>query len=286
MAGVVAIDAGTTGVRALAVDDTGTIVHIAYRELGQHFPQPGWVEHDPEEIWTHVRATLSEVVDRLGSPPTSIGITNQRETVVAWDRRTGNPLHRAIVWQDRRTADRCQELRDQGHLESVRATTGLVLDPYFSATKMEWLLRHGDLGTTAPDRLALGTVDTWVLWKLTGGVFATDVTNASRTLLFDIHEREWSDELAGLFGVPIEALPEVLPSCGRFGEIDAEVAPGLAGVPVGGIAGDQQAALFGQACFERGMAKATYGTGSFLLLNTGARPVRSDTLLTTVAAKL
>ncbi|MGH8994723.1 MAG: FGGY family carbohydrate kinase [Acidimicrobiales bacterium] len=284
MGRVVAIDAGTTGVRALAVDEGGSITHVAYRELTQHFPQPGWVEHDPEEIWAHVKATLAEVASKLDDRPIAIGITNQRETVVAWDRRTGNPLHRAIVWQDRRTADRCRELQDEGHLDEVRATTGLVLDPYFSATKMEWLLRNGDLGTTDPGRLALGTVDAWVLWKLTGGTFATDVSNASRTLLFDIHEREWSAELADLFGVSLESLPEVLPTCGHFGEAVEEAVPALAGVTIGGVAGDQQAALFGQACFERGMAKATYGTGSFVLSNVGpACPAPSEGLVTTIA---
>jgi glycerol kinase len=290
MGTVVAIDAGTTGVRALAVDETGTITDIAYRELAQHFPRPGWVEHDPAEIWDHVRATLAELVGRLGGArPAAIGITNQRETVVAWDPTTGHPLHRAIVWQDRRTADRCAQLREAGHLDEVREKTGLVLDPYFSATKMEWLLTQGGLSGAAPGRLAMGTVDSWVLWNLTGGpaggVFATDVSNASRTLLFDIHARKWSGELAELFGVPLGTLPEVRATCGRFGEVAAGAAANpLAGTPISGVAGDQQSALFGQACFEVGMAKATYGTGSFVLANVGALcPPPSDGLVTSLA---
>jgi glycerol kinase len=287
---VLAIDAGTTGVRALAVDETGRITDIAYRELTQHFPRPGWVEHDATEIWDHVAVTLVEVLGRLdGVRPAAIGITNQRETVVAWDRTTGQPLHRAIVWQDRRTAARCERLRELGHLDAVRATTGLVLDPYFSATKMEWLLTEGGLSGVEPGRLALGTVDAWVLWNLTGGpdggIFATDVSNASRTLLYDIHEREWSGELAELFGVPIASLPEVRASCGRFGQVARGGGLGaLTGTPIGGIAGDQQSALFGQACFESGMAKATYGTGSFVLVNVGAAcPAPSEGLVTTLA---
>jgi glycerol kinase len=287
---VVAIDAGTTGVRALAVDETGAITDIAYRELRQHFPRPGWVEHDASEIWEHVRATLAELLGRLvGGRPAAIGITNQRETVVAWDRTTGEPLRRAIVWQDRRTAARCEQLREGGHLDEVRAKTGLVLDPYFSATKMEWLLTEGGLSGVGPGRLAMGTVDSWVLWNLTGGssggVFATDVSNASRTLLFDIHERKWSGELAELFGVPLGALPEVRATCGRFGEVTGVAGlDALAGTPIAGIAGDQQSALFGQACFEVGMAKATYGTGSFVLANVGAVcPPPSEGLVTSLA---
>jgi len=284
---VVAIDAGTSGVRALAVDEAGQVVDLAYRELTQHFPEPGWVEHDPEEIWGHVRDTLGEVATRLvgaGRAIAAIGITNQRETVVAWDKESGRPLHRAIVWQDRRTAARCRELEAAGHLPFVREHTGLVLDPYFSATKMAWLLEHGGLATTDPDRLALGTVDSWVLWRLSGGVFATDATNASRTLLYDIVERRWSDELAALFGVPLGVLAEVRPSCGRFGTVADGVVDGLVGVPISGIAGDQQAALFGQACFEPGMAKVTYGTGSFVLVNVGPDvPPVPEGLVTTVA---
>jgi glycerol kinase len=269
---VLAIDAGTTGVRALAVDETGRPVGWAYRELTQHFPRPGWVEHDADEIWSAVEATTAEVTERLGQPASAIGITNQRETVVAWDRRTGAPLHRALVWQDRRTADRCAALAE--HLPTVRERTGLVLDPYFSATKLAWLFDEGGIEPTAD--VAVGTIDAWLLFKLTGE-HVTDTTNASRTSLFDIRTLAWSDELCELFGVPRHVLPEVRPSCGRFGTTPT-------GVPVSGVAGDQQAALFGQACVRPGMAKNTYGTGSFVLMNVGAtRPPPVDGLLTTVA---
>ncbi len=223
----IAVDAGTTGVRSLVVDAGGDVVDVAYRELTQYFPRPGWVEHDAAEIWEAARATLAEVAGRLAAAErgaVALGVTNQRETVVAWDRSTGRPLHRAIVWQDRRTASACHSLADAGHLAFVRARTGLVLDPYFSATKMRWLLDHG---VPAGPGLALGTVDAWVIWNLTGGpaggTFATDVTNASRTLLFDLGERRWSAELADLFGVPLDALPEVRPSCGRFGRLADDV---------------------------------------------------------------
>ncbi|MBV8464152.1 MAG: glycerol kinase GlpK, partial [Acidimicrobiales bacterium] len=248
------------------------------------FPRPGWVEHDPAEIWDAVRSTLAEVGGRLaeaGDTVAALGITNQRETLVAFDRSGGRPLHRAIVWQDRRTADLCSELTEAGHLPLVRATTGLVLDPYFSATKAAWLLRSGDLSLAADDpRLSFCTVDAWILWNLTGGpaggVYATDPSNASRTLLLDTASRTWSAELCDVFGVPLRTLPEVLPSAGRFGTAAlAGLGPAshvLDGVPVSGVLGDQQAALFGQACFEPGMVKVTYGTGSFALANAG--PVR------------
>ena len=285
---VIAVDAGTSSVRALAVDETGTVVDVAQRELTQHYPRPGWVEHDPDEIWAATVSTVAEVAARRAEEKQAVaalGITNQRETVVAWDRSTGSVLHRAIVWQDRRTAQRCEELRDLGHLATVRSRTGLVLDPYFSATKMAWLLGPG--GVAAGPGLALGTVDAWLVWNLTGGVLATDVSNASRTLLLDIGARAWSDELCDLFGVPVTALPEVRPSCGRLGVVGgplAEAVPSLAGVPVSGVAGDQQAALFGQACMTPGMAKATYGTGTFVLVHAGGRcPAPSEGLLTTVA---
>jgi glycerol kinase len=294
MATVLSIDAGTTGVRALAVDHRGEVLDVAYRELTQYFPQPGWVEHDAAEIWEHVSSTLAEVSARLaarGERPVAIGLTNQRETVVAFDRSTGRPLHRAIVWQDRRTAPECAALRDAGHLPRVRAATGLVLDPYFSATKMAWLLRGGALDDHRPADLALGTVDSWVLWNLTGGTdgggFLTDPTNASRTLVYDIGERAWSDELCELFRVPRAALAEVRPSCGRFGLVAPGAGAGLedlAGVPISGVAGDQQSALFGQACFSPGMVKATYGTGSFVLYNVGERcPEVAEGLVTTIA---
>jgi glycerol kinase len=283
----VAIDAGTTGVRSFAIDEHGTVLAWSYREFPQYFPQPGWVEHDPDEIWTATVETLAEVHSELaasGRAVAAIGITNQRETAVVWDRRTGRPLHRAIVWQDRRTAGRCDELRAAGTEPLIRERTGLVLDSYFSATKWEWLLSEGGVGA-GPD-LALGTVDSWILWRLTGGpndgVHATDPSNASRTLLYDIDARDWSDELCALFGLTRGSLPEVRPSSGRFGVTTPELAAGL-GVPVSGIAGDQQSALFGQACFETGMSKNTYGTGSFVLMNLGpTHPPPTEGLLTSV----
>ncbi len=286
---VIAIDCGTTGIRSMAVDATGTPQGLSYRELTQYFPQPGWVEHDAAEIWEGVRATLAEVISELpaGAAVACVGITNQRETVVAWDRRTGTPSARAIVWQDRRTAGRCDELMAEGHLDVVRTRTGLVLDPYFSGTKMAWLLEHGGVAN-GPD-LCLGTVDDWVLWNLTGGpvggVHATDPSNASRTMLYDITQRRWSAELCDMLRVPMAALGEVVPSSGRMGIISAEAVGGLlAGTPVSAILGDQQSALFGQACLDPGMAKNTYGTGSFVLMNVGPNcPAPADGLLTTVA---
>jgi glycerol kinase len=286
MSVVIAIDAGTTGVRSFALRPDGTPAGYAYREFTQHFPAPGLVEHDPDEIWAATEATLAELSTRLdGEPVAAVGITNQRETAVVWDRRTGRPLHRALVWQDRRTAARCDELRDAGHLDLVRRTTGLVLDPYFSATKLGWLLTEG--GVVAGPDLAFGTVDTWILWKLTGGpqggVHATEASNASRTMLFDIEALAWSPALIDLFGVPESCLAEVLPSGGRFG-VTAEGTPLAPGLPISGILGDQQAALFGQACLEPGLTKNTYGTGSFVLMNVGDRcPEPVDGLLTTVA---
>lgn len=283
---VIAIDAGTTGVRSRAVFVDHRPAVAAYREFAQHYPRPGWVEHDAIEIWDAVAATLNEVIGRVGREHVAaIGITNQRETVVAWDRTTGRPHGSAIVWQDRRTAARCDELIAAGHLDLVRRRTGLVLDPYFSGTKFEWLLRERAL-PTGPE-LALGTVDAWIMWNLTGGeVHVTDVTNASRTMLYDITARRWSEELCELLHVPIDALPEVRPSSGRFGVTSA--ACGVpAGIPVSGVAGDQQAALFGQACFEPGMAKNTYGTGSFVLLNVGPEcPPTTEGMLTTIAWEL
>jgi glycerol kinase len=283
---VVAVDAGTTGVRAFAVDAEGRPVGWSYREFTQYFPQPGWVEHDADEIADAVRATLTELHGALnGRTIAAVGITNQRETTVVWDKQTGRPRHRAIVWQDRRTAERCDELRAAGHLDTVRATTGLVLDPYFSGTKLEWLLTAG--GVSADADLAFGTVDSWVLWNLTGGaVHATDPSNASRTLLYDIRTRAWSEELIALLGAPRSCLPEVLPSSGRFG-LTAEGCGLPAGIPISGIGGDQQAALFGQACFSPGMTKNTYGTGSFVVMNVG--PICPDPvegLLTSVAWEL
>ena len=289
---VIAIDAGTTGVRSRAIvpgGHTGEVI-AAYREFTQHFPQPGWVEHDAEEIWQAVAATLTEVIGRVGAGSVAaIGITNQRETVLAWNRRTGRPYGTAIVWQDRRTAERCDALAAEGHLPLVRDTTGLVLDPYFSGSKMEWLLANRDI--PRDDELAFGTIDTWLVWKLTGGAsHVTDPSNASRTMLFDIRTLAWSPAMCDLFGVPMSALPEVRPSSGRFGVTVSSAAGAVhgsavpAGIPISGIAGDQQAALFGQACFSPGMAKNTYGTGSFILLNVGADcPPPAEGMLTTVA---
>ena len=281
---VVAIDAGTTGVRSRAVfPGRPDLTTAAYREFTQHYPQPGWVEHDADEIWQAVVATLHDVVQQVGiERVAAIGITNQRETVLTWSRSTGTPHGTAIVWQDRRTAARCDQLAASGALPAVRRITGLVLDPYFSGSKVEWLLQHRDI--PVDDDLAIGTIDTWLVWRLTGGrVHATDPSNASRTMLYDIGRLEWSDEMCALFRVPKRALPTVLPSSGRFGVTSDEFgAP--AGIPISGIAGDQQAALFGQACFRPGMAKNTYGTGSFVLLNIGDRcPEPSEGMLTTVA---
>jgi glycerol kinase len=283
---VIAIDAGTTGVRSRAIFVGGGETVAAYKEFAQIYPQPGWVEHDAQEIWDVARSTLDEVVGRVGTDSVAaIGIANQRETVVAWNRRTGKPYGTAIVWQDRRTADRCEALRESGHLPLVRDITGLVLDPYFSASKFEWLLTNRDI--PIDDELALGTIDSWLIWNLTAGeVHATDVTNASRTMLFDIRTLEWSSDLCDVFGVPMSALPAVLPSSGRFGST-SEASACAAGIPISGVAGDQQAALFGQACFTPGMAKNTYGTGSFVLLNVGpACPPPTEGMLTTVAWKL
>jgi len=283
---VIALDAGTTGVRSRAVAPGGGPVMASYREFTQHFPQPGWVEHDALEIWHVAVDTLRDVIAQVGiESVAAIGITNQRETVLAWNRRTGEPYGTAIVWQDRRTAARCDQLSADGALPTVRDITGLVLDPYFSGSKVEWLLTHRDI--PVDDDLAIGTIDSWLLWNLTGGtVHATDPSNASRTMLFDIRTLQWSPAMCDLFGVPIDALPTVLPSSGRFGvTAERDGLPG--GVPISGIAGDQQAALFGQACFEPGMAKNTYGTGSFVLLNVGPTcPPPAAGMLTTVAWSL
>ncbi len=284
MAVVLAIDAGTTGVRSLAFSEAGAIVAGSYREFPQHFPRPGWVEHDASDIWNAVVGTVAETLAAISEPVATIGITNQRETVVVWDRSDGRPLHRAIVWQDRRSAETCEALTEAGHLDSVRTRTGLTLDPYFSATKLAWIFGPG--GVEVSPSTAFGTVDSWLLWHLSGGkCHATDVTNASRTLLFDIDRLDWDSGLCDLFDVPASVLPEVLPSSARAGLSAPDVIPGLpAGIPISGIGGDQQAALFGQACFEAGMTKNTYGTGSFVLMNVGeTRPKPVDGLLTTVA---
>jgi len=287
---VIAIDQGTTGTTVLVLDEALAVRGRGYQEFRQIYPTPGWVEHDPEDIWASVLSALRQAL--AGIDPSSIaaiGITNQRETSVLWDRQTGAAAHNAIVWQDRRTADRCAELRAAGHEARVRELTGLTLDPYFSGTKVAWMLANlSELSAPAhAGRLAFGTIDSYLLWRLTGGaVHATDVTNASRTLLFDLHELAWSDELLALFEVPRAILPEVVPSSGTVGTTQG--VPGVPdGIPIAGMAGDQQSALFGQACFAPGDAKCTYGTGAFILMNTGERPVASKAgLLTTVAWKL
>jgi glycerol kinase len=279
---VLAVDAGTTSVRTIAFDGAGRIVDAAQREFTQYFPMPGRVEHDASEIWEAVQATLGEVAGRLEESPAAIGVTNQRETVVAWSRRDSRPLHPAIVWQDRRTASRCAQLERDGALPLVRQRTGLVLDPYFSASKLEWMLSEG--GVTAGGDTALGTIDSWIIWNLTGGeVHATDATNASRTMLFDIGSLRWDPDLCATFGVPAASLPEVRPSSGSFGTTVPSAACG-AGITISGVAGDQHAALFGQCAFAPGDAKNTYGTGSFVLMNVGPEvPPPADGLLTTVA---
>ncbi len=285
---IVAIDQGTTGTTVLVFDRWGRVVGRAYSEFTQHYPKPGWVEHDPEEIWRVTLRVLRQACRRArvqARDVVALGITNQRETTVLWERRSGRPVHRAIVWQDRRTSSFCEELRARGLEDLVRRKTGLVLDPYFAGTKLHWLLEHVPRAAARAHagELAFGTIDTWLIWKLTGGaVHATDPTNASRTLLYDIHAGAWDLELCDLLGVPAGVLPEVRPSSGDFGMSAGSVLG--TPVPITGVAGDQQAALFGQGCVESGMAKNTYGTGCFLLLNTGAEPVASrHGLLTTVA---
>jgi glycerol kinase len=284
---VIAIDAGTTGVRSRAIFPDSTDTVAAYREFPQHYPEPGRVEHDADEIWQAAAATLNEVVEQVGQESVAaIGITNQRETAIAWNRSTDAPYGTAIVWQDRRTAGRCDELAAAGHLDLVREHTGLVLDPYFSGTKVRWILDNVQGLRTRAEKgdIAFGTVDSFVIFKLTGGeVFATDVTNASRTMLCDIRSRAWDPELCDLLHVPLDALPAIVPSSGRIG-VTTETNGVPAGIPVSGVAGDQQAALFGQACLEPGMAKNTYGTGSFVLLNVGETcPPPTEGMLTTVA---
>lgn len=283
---VLAIDQGTTGSTCLVIGEDGRVHGRAYSEFTQFFPEPGWVEHDASEIWEVTRKVAGEALAAAGHPGIeAVGITNQRETTVVWDRETLEPVHRAIVWQDRRTAPICRELRAAGHEERVRHRTGLVLDPYFSGTKLTWLFRERpDLRRRADaGELAAGTIDSWLIARLTGGsVHATDHTNASRTLLYDLRSRDWEEELLELFEVPRKVLPEVRPSSGRLGITRGE-AFGVE-APVSGVAGDQQAALFGQGCWNAGLAKNTYGTGAFLLLNTGSEPVVSRQGLLTTAA--
>ena len=272
---VLAIDAGTTGITVLAVGEDARIHATGYREFPQYFPHPGWVEHDTDEIWAATCEAASDAlagVDR--SDVVAVGITNQRETVVMWERASGRPIARAIVWQCRRTAERCDELKSAGAEPRIREVTGLVADAYFSGTKIEWLLDHVDGARAGAEKgdLAFGTIDAWLVWKLTGGrVHATDPSNASRTMLYDIRSLSWSDEMLSLLRVPRAVLPDVRASSGRFGVTDPDAFCGLT-LPISGIAGDQQAALFGQGCYETGRSKNTYGTGSFLLLNAGTEP--------------
>ena len=289
---LLALDQGTSGSTALVLDQDGTVRGRGYAELPQYYPQPGWVEHDPEEIWATIeeagRRALAEARAR-GADVAAIGITNQRETTILWDRATGAPVHRAIVWQCRRTADLCDALRAAGLEPTVRERTGLVLDAYFSGTKIRWLLDHVPDARSRAERgeLAFGTVDSWLLWKLTAGrVHATDVSNASRTLCLNLHTVDWDATMLDALGIPPAVLPAIRPSAGVFGETsDLGWLP--AGVPIAGIAGDQQAALFGQACYRPGDAKNTYGTGCFVLLNTGPTPVASSHgLLTTIAWRI
>ena len=288
---ILALDQGTTSSRAMLFDRDLRPCATAQQEFPQIYPQPGWVEHDPEVLWQSQRNALLDVMKQAGCPPAAVAavaVTNQRETIVVWNRRTGKPIHNAIVWQCRRTAARCDELRRRGLADGIRAKTGLVLDAYFSATKIEWILDHVGGARAAAKRgeLLCGTVDAWLIWKLSGGrTHATDFTNAARTLLFDIRDLRWDEELLALFGIPASMLPEVVPSSG-IAAICALPEFAAHRPPVAGIAGDQQAALFGQGCFEPGQAKNTYGTGCFLLMNVGAEPVLSKQgLLTTLTAQ-
>jgi glycerol kinase len=291
MSYLLALDQGTSSSRSIVFDEQGQLVALAQRELTQIYPRPGWVEHDPMEIWRSQLATASEALARAGLKAGDIralGITNQRETAVVWNRKTGQPIHHAIVWQDRRGEPVCAQLRQRGHAALIQSRTGLLIDSYFSATKIKWLLDNvaGAREQAQRGELAFGTVDSWLLWQLTSGALhATDVTNASRTMLFNVHDNRWDNELLGLLDIPAQLMPKVLPSSAHFGDTQAS----LLGSPVmiGGVAGDQQSALFGQACFEAGMAKNTYGTGCFMLMHTGAKfQTSSNGLLTTSAAQL
>ena len=288
---VLALDQGTTSSRAILFDRRGRRLATAQEEFPQHFPEPGWVEHEPEDLWATTRRVAQRVLRQAGVKPrdvAAVGIANQRETTLLWDRTTGRPLHRAIVWQDRRTAGACMALERRGLGRLFARRTGLRLDPYFSGTKLAWLLDHvpGARARANRGELAFGTVDTWLLWKLTGGqVHATDVSNASRTLLANLRTGDWDPALTRALRIPGSVLPRILPSSGSFGTVSA--LPALRGVPIAGVAGDQQAALFGQGCFTPGMAKSTYGTGCFMLMHTGGRPVTSrHRLLSTIAWRI
>ena len=291
MTHILAIDQGTTSSRAILFDDKMRLKATAQEEFPQHFPASGWVEHDPSDLWATTAGTCRAVIERAGIDAkqiAAIGITNQRETTLVWDRATGKPLHRAIVWQDRRTADLCRRLRDQGQEDRITDRTGLLLDPYFSGTKLAWILDNIEGARARAERgdLLFGTVDTFLIWKLTGGkVHATDATNAARTLLYDIRKGRWSATICDLLGVPMSMLPEVRDCAADYGTTRSDLFGRQ--IPILGVAGDQQAATVGQACFAPGMMKSTYGTGCFALLNTGATPVRSkNRLLTTIAYQL
>jgi glycerol kinase len=288
---ILAIDQGTTSTRAIIFDADMRITAVAQQEFKQHFPASGWVEHAPEDLWDTTVSTCRKVLVDAGlaaADVTAIGITNQRETTLVWDRATGKPVHNAIVWQDRRTADTCRTLKEAGHEDLVTDVTGLLLDPYFSSTKIKWILDQdeGLRDRARAGELAFGTVDSWVIWNLTGGArHVTDATNAARTMLYDIHKGKWSSRICDLLDIPMEMLPEVLDCAADFGVTDASVLG--AEVPILGVAGDQQAATIGQACFEPGMMKSTYGTGCFALMNTGGMSVKShNRLLTTIAYQL
>ncbi len=291
MTNILAIDQGTTSTRAIVFDADLSVVAAAQREFPQHFPNSGWVEHDAADLWTSTVATCRAALDGAdlsAGDIAAIGITNQRETTVVWDRKTGQPIHNAIVWQDRRTSEICKSLRSEGFEEAVTNRTGLLLDPYFSGTKLEWLLDNveGARARAKRGELAFGTIDSWLVWNLTDGAqHLTDATNAARTMLYDIHKGRWSQTICERLNIPMSMLPEVRDCASDFGQTRADLFGGP--IPIRGIAGDQQAATVGQACFEPGMLKSTYGTGCFALLNTGDRPVRSQSrLLTTIAYQL
>ena len=288
---ILALDQGTTSSRAIVFDSAGQIKSVAQREFKQYFPKQGWVEHDPNEIWTSQSAVMIEALvnqDIRADQIAAIGITNQRETTIVWDRKTGKPIHKAIVWQDRRTAAFCNEMKEKGHADKIADKTGLIIDAYFSATKIRWILDQvkGAREKAEAGELAFGTVDSWLIWKLTGGKqHLTDITNASRTMLFNIHTQVWDEELLEIFGIPASMLPEVKTCSEVFCETAGDVLS--VKIPIAGVAGDQQAALFGQLCTQPGMAKTTYGTGCFLVMNTGKKAVSSkNQLLTTVAWKI
>ena len=287
---VLALDQGTTSSRSILFDQAGKLRAVAQQEFKQHYPRPGWVEHDPKKIWESQQSTARTAMHDAGvhaEDIVAIGITNQRETTVVWNRKSGHPVHNAIVWQDRRTADICARLRTEGHEAQFHEKTGLYLDPYFSGTKIKWILDHVDGAREQAERgeLAFGTIDSWLVWKLTKGrQHITDATNASRTLLFNIHRLEWDDELLDILDIPKSMLPEVRSSSEVYGQVDKHLC--VCGSPIAGMAGDQHAALFGQACFESGSSKNTYGTGCFTLMNIGSEPVKSkNKLLTTLAWK-